>query len=421
MLMLTGCFGNDPHSAPDPAAPLAVADSLYQSGKYAEAMTAYEQAIAQDSTLSQAYVGYTQATLRFYGINGTAVRLELAHLISFDSLLNHSDSELTSRLQAFKRVTRVLGILADRDTLSRNFRYLDSASSADPLASPHKAAIRVYLAHSDQGAAGYRPRAQFPLTDGKVTYADIISDLAAYLLHLTVLKVYDLDGNGMFTEADRKMRILLAPGSTGDLQGLSDSMRTDTVLQAVVNQKILDLQNGLADLPGELGFLQGHDSLAGGLGQAVTFYQFGDHKDNDGDGCIDEEIVDSLDDDLDGFIDEDARLINGNGLLSGASATGPGDGVDNDRNGRLDAGDAGENKFGGTTPQRNLLTFVLLWGDAANWVQIKKDDPTMDIRFRIQMDSLAVRLVPGQRPVPAAYQAKLDSAKTLIGGCWRNY
>jgi len=40
----------------------------------------------------------------------------------------------------------------------------------------------------------------------------------------------------------------------------------------------------------------------------ASFYKMGTHRDEDGDGCIDEELLDGLDNDGDGFVNENARL-----------------------------------------------------------------------------------------------------------------
>jgi hypothetical protein len=136
---------------------------------------------------------------------------------------------------------------------------------------------------------------------------------------------------------------------------------------------------------------QNVDSVIKSLGSAVTFYQFGDSLDNDGDGCIDEEILDGKDNDEDGFTDEDARIL-------------PDDGLDNDRkNGAED---------GAELPG---LFFVLGYVSDAGFVKGPKYQDSQ-FRIRVQADSLTVRtsLTPKQ-------QIMLDSAKTQIGGCWRNY
>jgi hypothetical protein len=56
------------------------------------------------------------------------------------------------------------------------------------------------------------------------------------------------------------------------------------------------------------------DTFTQTRGQEVSFYKGADLKDNDGDGCVDEEIIDGYDNDGDGFVDEDFRT----GLLDTA-------------------------------------------------------------------------------------------------------
>jgi hypothetical protein len=192
----------------------------------------------------------------------------------------------------------------------------------------------------------------------------------------------------------------------GEIGGL-DSILSDTGLQHEINQKILDLQSGLGsleDLLQQFGINDTTDTASTGPVGEIAFYQFGDHKDNDGDGCLDEEIIDSLDNDLDGFVDEDARVT-------------VADGVDNDHKNGAD--EAAENLAGTLlSPQAPyLLTFVALSGQGESWVKIKKDAANMDVRLRIQKDSL---FLPSRALLPN-YAAKIDSAKTLVGGCWRNY
>jgi hypothetical protein len=65
------------------------------------------------------------------------------------------------------------------------------------------------------------------------------------------------------------------------------------------------------------------------LGNSVTFYQMADKIDNDGDGCIDEELRDGIDNDGDGIIDEDTKFDPFNAR----------DSFDNDQNGQIDEGD----------------------------------------------------------------------------------
>ena len=52
-----------------------------------------------------------------------------------------------------------------------------------------------------------------------------------------------------------------------------------------------------------------------------------------------------------------------------------------------------------------------------NFVKMHKGDAAMNLRTKIQKDSLAL---PSRWNLPN-YRQKLDSAKALVGGCWRNY
>jgi hypothetical protein len=390
--LLAACFGENPtNGAEIPADPKASAQRTLDSAqtlmnhkKFAEAMACYERAIALDSSLSQAYYGYATAVSFRYGIKAAGILedLEAAGAGNLEAFLDHPDSVLTQRLHAAHRITRMLDVLVNRDTLST---------------------------------------AANPLTDGKVTFAKVGLDLALFKLLYFLSRVHDIDRNDTLDFRDR-VYFNLMPG--GNLGGLSEHLKTDTLLQSAVNDKILDLQNGMTDLqslldnlhPSDTGSAQHEaknhmDSAVASLGGTLTFYQFGDHKDNDGDGCIDEEFIDSLDNDLDGFVDEDARLLNGTG-----AAGSPADGVDNDHNGKMDAAEAGENRFG-ANPAPHVLTFVVLSGQGDNWVKIKKDAANMDVRLSIQKDSLSL---PSRAALPD-YAAKLNAAKTQVGGCWRNY
>ena len=394
-LGLAGCFGDNPATPAEPPVETGIlaqrtldsAQALVQNKKFAASLPYFERAIALDSNLSQAYFGYATAVSLHYGLDLAAILedLEAASKGNADKFLDHPDSVLTRRLQAASRINRVLDALVNRDSLSTTAK---------------------------------------PLTDGKVTFDNIALQFAVYKFVYFLSSVHDLDRNDTLDFRDRPY-FNLRQGSLGILDSLAREMKFDTSLQARVNQKLLDLQNGLGDIEwllsrmnaldtagSQYGTKNLLDSAIAGMDEAMPFYQFGDRKDNDGDGCIDEEIVDSLDNDLDGFVDEDARVINGNG-----AGTGPADGVDNDHNGQKDAADAGENKLGGSTASKQVLVFVALSGQGENWVKIKKGSANMGTRIQIQKDSLSL---PASALKPG-YTAKLQSVKDQVGGCWRNY
>lgn len=387
-LLLAGCLGQNPVKGPEvPVDSKALAqltldsaDALVNQEKFTEAMVYYERAIALDSNLSRAYFGYAKAVSFHYrmDVQGLLADLEAAGTGNIGAFLDHPDSVLTHRLQAASRINRMLDALIHRDTLSTNAN---------------------------------------PLTDGKVKRDAIGVDHALYKLVYVLTSINDLDRNDTLDSRDR-VYYNLAPGLLGNLDSLAEQVKTDTLLQSAINHQILELQSGLTDLQGLLSQIgavpdtgSAHneaknqmDSTVASLGVTLPFYQFGDRKDNDGDGCIDEELIDSLDNDLDGFVDEDARLM-------------VADGVNNDHAGAVD--DAAENLAGSVlSPSASyLVAFVALSGQGQDWVKIKKGAANMNVRLRIQKDSLAL----SSRAVLPGYAAKLDSAKALVGGCWRNY
>ena len=182
-----------------------------------------------------------------------------------------------------------------------------------------------------------------------------------------------------------KVLDLLGTSLTGQVPGAQDSLSSDPGLSQKVTQNM--------------------DSVIGSLGNAVTFYQFGDGKDNDGDGCVDEEILDGKDNDGDGFVDEDARLNNVAPYL---------DEIDNDHNGK------GKQTFANPDPDEALDASSppqLLYTNRSNWIigAKYKDKAT---RILTQADSLDIR-TPAE--LAGFYKDKLDAAKKNIGGCWNNY
>jgi hypothetical protein len=452
---LTACLSDKgpTKSPPDdaPTGPLAAADKLYQQGKCAEAMAAYEGAISKDSTLSAAYQGYYKSTLCFYDVSYAQIYSEFLETHSQNNsggiaLLQHEDATLTRRLQASKRINLVLGRLTDRDTLTRWWRYLDDTvttqEASDTLYAARRALMIDYLVRADLDMPGYRKANRFPLTDGVVSHEDFLIEFTVFQLTYAITRLYDLDLNDTVDIRDSLMKKLRF-GSPGGFH--LDSLSTiwsdlqDSVAAVNLNELIGNLGGGsLSGLCNLLTTGCGYgtiDSVILSLDETIMFYQFGDGLDNDGDGCIDEEILDDLDNDLDGFVDEDARVI---------PADKP-DNVDNDHNGRKDPFHAAQNAVNydsleaivgnAIDPLRpHVLGFVhsylkanneLAQGDdrLTTWVKIKKSATAeeMKIRLAVQRDSLALKVRRAGGTTPDSLAAKIQNARNVIGGCWRNY
>jgi hypothetical protein len=426
-------------------------------GLFAKALAAFNTALLLDSARSLAYYGRAKTVVRYYEVDQPGILEDLEKTAHDTSgrlyLLEHSDAELTRRLHAASGVRRVLRRLTDRDTLTRWWSYLDDTVTAGELADSNSARRRAfmqdYLLKADLGQPGYRQRADFPLSDLLLSATNLALDFSVFELVYAVTRLRDLDGNDTIDDRDSLTKSLRFGNQNGfsldSLAGLGSDLENDPALAESLNAMIRSMHSGLAGtsellrliLPPDTGSAgeeasRNIDSITASLGRGILFYQFGDGLDNDGDGCVDEEILDGLDNDLDGFVDEDARVIPDHKP----------DGVDNDHDGRKDpvsppfpfaAGNdtlGSEARVGGgvNAVRPHLLGFVhahlaahdeLAAQDAATtWVKIKGGDANLGLRLAIQNDSLAAKS-PAQLARP--YKAKLDSAKALVGGSWRNY
>lgn len=447
----------------------AQAEELFRRGQFKRAMDLFDRAIRQDSTNSMAYYGYAKSAVMLYRLDRLGIlndMKETAEQPEQFAFLQHDDSTLTLRMQAASRVRRVLGTLTDRDTLTQWWRYLTDSTSAEALADTafetRRQFITDYLVKADLDSAGYRKRSQFPLTDFRMPYRNVLVDFTAFELLYTVTRLYDFDLNDTIDHRDSLMKKLKF-GNTGgfsidSLSAIAGDLEDPEATQNM-NNLIAAMATGLvgsSQLAGLLGADASSgsdssstesqtsaniDSVIASMGDAVLFYQFGDGLDNDGDGCIDEEILDEKDNDLDGFADEDARTIPFNRP----------DGVDNNLDGVKDpvnppapfpAGNdvnryeepIGDSIYPGRgyvlgwvyayldtamqggQPEKNLANIEL-----TTWVRIKKNaDPAdMKIRLDLQKDSLLTKRLPNGR-LPDSLGAKLQLARQQVGGCWRN-
>ncbi len=440
-LLLAACNVFNPSGEGDAGgsvdAQLTEGENFFRAQNYSAALESFESAIKADSSNSLAYYGYAKAVMRKYNVNASSMLTEVSKAQAGTGVpfIGAGDAAITNYLQATSRARKALNSLTLRDTLTKWYYYtLDSNSKAalkDPLRLKRIAAMEKYWATAElAGAKGFYKKSQFPLSDLKMGYEKIIADFGFIELIYAITHLRDLNGDNIINSKDNLLKSLtFSTGGGGfkveNLAAIADSLKNDTVGQQQLNALIQNVSSGLGsaskvlDLlgPALTGMIPGGDSASGSpdlsqkvsqnmdsvitsLGNAVTFYQFGDKKDNDGDGCIDEEILDGKDNDADGFIDEDARII-------------PDDLVDNDHNGKIN------DPFTKLDPDEVFATggTTLPYTVKPSWVigALYKDKAT---RISTQMDSLDVR-TPSE--LKGFYKSKLDVAKAKIGGCWNNY
>lgn len=431
-LLVGGCNLFNPSGSGDGGgstdAYLVEGENHFRDQDFEAAMSAFQKAIEQDSTSSLAYYGYAKAVLRHFRLNASTILAEVDEAKASKSIpfLDADNEKLTRYLQATSKVRMAMSQMTRRDTLTRWWRYLSDTTSLaarkDSRLTQRRAFISGFLTKGSDGEPGYYPSNRFPLTDGAIPFEKVVVDYGFVELLYALVHLRDLDQNDTIDSRDDLLTKLSFKADGGfkldSLENIAADLQNDTVARQNINNLIQNVQSGLGSasqvlnllspsLTGQAGgdtlsnqnltnsVTENVDSVINSMGDAIGFYQFGDRLDNDGDGCVDEEILDGKDNDGDGFADEDSRVVNGIP-----------DFVDNDHNGKMDALDTGEE-----LDANNLLVFTTAAGFAKG--SLYKDKA---FKVRVQQDSLTRKTVftPGQRSI-------LDSAKSQIGGCWTQY
>lgn len=414
---------------------MATAEEQFRQMDYLSAQASFDAALKSDSTSSLAYYGYAKSVMRYWDVSAADLLTEVSSGASGGiPFIGATDWTLTRYLKSTSKTRRLLSKMTERDTLTRWYYYtLDPTSKAyerDKDAAKRAAFMADYWAKADLGLPGYYKKSQFPLSDLKLGYQKVIADYGFVELVYGIAKLRDLNGDDSIGSQDDLIKKLAFNTEGGgfkvdNLASIQEDLATNPESRQQLNNLISNVSTGLSsagtviDLLGPALASQGGsgtdtaglnekvtedmDSVISSLGNAVTFYQFGDARDNDGDGCVDEEILDGKDNDGDSFTDEDARIS----LI---------DTVDNDHNGKHGSADPNEQP-----PTNSLLTgnaTLLFVSDAS----FKKGAKYTDKGAKIgaQKDSLSFKVNAGFS-LSAGEKILLGNYKTDIGGCWNNY
>lgn len=367
--------------------------SAYRDAKYEDALENFDKALKKDSTLSEAYLGAVKAIMGKHNIN-VFTMIEEVRLAQKDQIpfMNLSGQELENYQTMIAKSLPYIRELIKRDTLTppKNNKYLYS--------------------------------------DKKITFSQIAAGYSIFEMAESLLK---------FRKTAVQFNLNISKNSeTGklsiDLEELYNSSLENPENLDLVNTSIAELQNDIQNftqniLPSieeftDLSIFTGESSsesvtkeieaTTSEIQAQISFFLINDNMDNDGDGCIDEEIFDKKDNDGDGLVDEDLRLT----LLDRLSldsdseeyyvitAITP-DGKDHDMDKTVD----GE-------PE---LTFA-----------VKAEDRIESKNFLLQFaneksfsnsDSLELKHNVASDTLKASIQYDLKWRKKNIGGCWVNY
>ena len=287
-LLLFGCNLFDPSDdvsvdTSDASMMTYEGQNCFRNSEYANAANFFKQAIQKDSTLSEAWLGLSKANLYLYAGNP----YDLIHELYADTdipLMNLDSSEVAKYFKAVNSSLIPLRELIRRDTLTEQ----------DP---------------------------SLKLSDRSVTYSNFSASHAILELAYTILRFRYTNSSfiKISINEDRSLsfdlqslydQALLDPAVLAQFNASVDSLKGDLtqLLDAVLPAASSSLSNSdLFEIDDSTGKAQilGDDlqSDAETVEKSVSFYKLGDGIDNDGDGCVDEEILDGYDNDGDGYYD----------------------------------------------------------------------------------------------------------------------
>ncbi len=336
----------------------------FRDGDYAKAAEYFSAAIQNDSGKSEAYLGLSKANLYKNGGNPFEILLEL----DSDNSIPLMDMEISEANRLHDAVLSALLPLRElirRDTLTEN----------DPSKK---------------------------LSDRAVSYSNFSASYAILEFAYTVLRFRKSSDSGVKLglrddgsieiDADTLYeRALADPDLASRFNAGMDTLQSD--MGRLVNGILPEL----SDIIDDSTFL---DATAKDVESSILYYRLGDAIDNDGDGCVDEEILDGKDNDGDGLVDEDLRLVPlGYGADSTAIVGIGADSLDHDLNGlREEPAERTLRKDGG-------LLF------AADFEKISASDSAYEkLRREIAEDTDSTNI-----------RYPLSVRKALIGRCWNNY
>ena len=262
----------------------------YQKSNYDVARKYFNKAIRADSGYSEAWIGLSKTVLKMQdGINAFelasyAQKTEKENGKSSNGFLDMSDAKADTITRGIDSVMFYLDQFVARDTTDRTdkkIRFSDIADSYTILQLT-KAALRIRAV-------------QAQLTNV------VSADNAGMMVNLNTLN--DLGDslkpflNDMAAAAEA---IKASPESAAEI---IKAYLPDSTRGAFDDEDYADITVGLANTVIELN----ERAQTVGEDRNDVFFKFGNHRDDDGDGCVDEEVVDNYDNDGDGEIDEDAR------------------------------------------------------------------------------------------------------------------
>ena len=410
---------------------ISYGESLLRAKDNDEAFNVFSKALEKDSTKSRAYYGLCKAIMRKNNLSPSILAEVFVEITETqDSLANDPTANVDvintvkSIIDKNEKLTRVmdelkvvLDVLIYREQLTTLWQTHLTANPDDTLFQEFDYEGNDLITSATFFDSTYT-LAEFPLTDYEITEGMLRIEIKVADNIVAFKEILDIIPTDIITNIQD---VLDKVDSTGSID-VTDVLAVDSAIfekdevdsssleeAEKLNQQLdlLEDATDLLDLDNVFASDAASDSLLNDdsesnnpldeFSDVIFFYRFSDGIDNDGDGCIDEELKDEIDNDGDGFIDEDARIAKT-------------DLVDNDMDGTVDNAEELLNEngiliFAAYADDATRADTTNFWLDSAKLAIIDTDD--RDYKVNVAKDT----------------EFKIYSLNDRIrdmGGCWPN-
>ena len=406
---------------------------LFRNGEYTKAAEYFNKAIKADSTKSQAWFGLAKANMYSSDVTAFDMYNDLQVEDNEIPFMGMSTFDIERYHAGISITMAPLRELVRRDTLTELYQEY-RARNGDVTGSTQLQQFEDTYGPDFKG---------FPLSDRKIIFAN-------FSVSYAFLDFADLLLEFQYSNRNFHLDIQIDPETQQvaiNMDSLYSAALNNPDNVDILNASIDSLDNNIDNLinvviPTVTTLLEGSsltDSLTGdssdignmiddivtenvnSVGQTISFYKVGDGIDNDGDGCVDEEVLDSKDNDGDGFVDEDLRLV----LLTRENSTYGEEGyteiitihdegltsdhLDHDGDGVVENIEERTFIYTNTTERNSVDDYRLVFASTFT-ENFASDTAKTNRRVAIMADLDSNNIV-----YPLSFR------QTNIGGCWDNY
>ena len=255
-----------------------------QKAEYTRAALNFSKAIHNDSTSSRAWYGLAKAVLNQYGLNVFEMLKYAKTENNTNGFMKMSDVEVEKYRVGIDTVIKIVDQFIDRDTTGKTDKQIRFSAIANSytILQLTNVAILVRKASSDANRMFNFDVASNQITIEWSNLQNLSSDDA-------VETVNSLAASAQALKADPDNTFPIFRSFISGVDTVSDEEFKDGTM--AVSDQIIEMSDNLNNNPE----------------RTDAFIKVGNGIDDDGDGCIDEEVWDGKDNDGDGDVDEDQR------------------------------------------------------------------------------------------------------------------